>query len=322
MGFRSLDEIVGRADLLERVDQPETPRAQMLDLSLLLKPPVPVARNGIRRVERPGLESLDEAIIADLEACLDAERSFLWCGTIGNHHLSVGARLAGRIAKRHGNAGLTAGSVRLRFRGSAGQSFGAFLLPGMHFELDGEANDYVGKGLCGGDIAIRPRGSVADPVVLGNTVLYGATAGRLFAAGRAGDRFAVRNSGATAVVEGAGDHCCEYMTGGTVVVLGPVGRNFAAGMSSGIAYVLDDEDVLTTRCNGEMVAVGELDEGDEARLHELIHEHVARTGSPKALRLLEDWARHCSRFRKVAAPVPTAAVQASVEPSDQGVVAR
>jgi glutamate synthase (NADPH/NADH) large chain/glutamate synthase (ferredoxin) len=325
MGFRSIDEIIGRADLLERVDRPETPRAQMLDLSLLLKPPVPVARNGARRIERPGIESLDEAILKDLGPCLEAGRSFLWCGTIGNHHLTVGARIAGLIAERQGNAGLSDGSVRLQFRGTAGQSFGAFLLPGMHFELDGEANDYVGKGLCGGDIAIRPRGPTTDQVILGNTILYGATAGRLFAAGRAGDRFAVRNSGAVAVVEGAGDHCCEYMTGGVVVVLGPVGRNFGAGMSSGVAYVLDDEGLLATRCNGELVAVTELDQDDEAQLHGLIHEHVARTRSPRGLQLLEDWAQHRHRFRKVAAPAPVTVAQEPVtpgEPSGEGVVAR
>src|SRR6185503_16444808 len=241
MGFRSVDEIIGRADLLERVDPPETPRAQMLDLSMLLQRPAGDNRGVHRRIERPGVASLDDVIYADLEASLDAGRRFLWAGTIGNHHLSVGARVAGQIAERVGNIGLPAGSVRLRFRGTAGQSFGAFALPGMHLELDGEANDYVGKGLCGGEIIIRPRGQTPDPVVMGNTILYGATSGQLFAAGRAGDRFGVRNSGATAVVEGAGDHCCEYMTGGTVVVLGPAGRNFGAGMSAGVAYVLDDD---------------------------------------------------------------------------------
>ena len=321
MGFRFLDEIVGRTDLLERVDRPETPRAQMLDLSLLLTAAPPVVRANGSRIERPNIESLDETILEELEACLDAGRSFLWVGTVGNHHLSVGAQLAGRIAMREGNAGLKAGTVRLRFRGSAGQSFGAFLLPGMHVELDGEANDYVGKGLCGGDITVRPRGPAVDQVVVGNTVLYGATAGRLFAAGRAGDRFAVRNSGATAVVEGAGDHCCEYMTGGTVVVLGPVGRNFGAGMSSGVAYVLDDEGLLATRCNLEMVAVGELDADDEAYLHGLIHEHAARTASPKALKLLEDWATRRRQFRKVAAMAFVPAAPEPVAP-DEGAVAR
>jgi glutamate synthase domain-containing protein 2/glutamate synthase domain-containing protein 3 len=325
MGFRSLDEIIGRADLLERVDRPESPRAQMLDLSLLLQPPQSDQRRAAGRIERPGLETLDDGILDDLEASLEAGRRYLWCGVIGNHHLSVGARIAGRIAERVGNAGLERGAVRLRFRGTAGQSFGAFALPGMHLELDGEANDYVGKGLCGGEIVVRPRGFAADPVVMGNTVLYGATGGRLFAAGRAGDRFAVRNSGATAVVEGAGDHCCEYMTGGTVVVLGPVGRNFGAGMSSGVAYVLDQDGSLASRCNPDMVAVSELEPGDDERLRAFIEEHVTLTDSARGRGLLEHWAHVRSSFRRVAAPQPAAApepVVADEGAADQGAVAR
>src|SRR5213596_1720690 len=192
---------------------------------------------------------------------LDSGRPFAGVYDIGNHHLTVGARIAGRLAQRHGNAGLPPGAVRLRFRGSAGQSFGSFALPGMQLELEGEANDYVGKGLTGGEIVIRPfreaaaAGNTDQHVLLGNTALYGATAGKLFAAGRAGDRFAVRNSGVIAVIEGAGAHCCEYMTAGVVVVLGPVGRNFAAGMSNGTAYVLDDTETFSARCNTDMVAV-------------------------------------------------------------------
>jgi glutamate synthase (NADPH/NADH) large chain/glutamate synthase (ferredoxin) len=337
MGFKTMDDIIGRADLLERVDRPEAPRAQMLDLSMLLQPPFPGRRHSAAgRIERPGVQSLEEAILGELDDSLNADRRFLWCGNIGNHHLSVGARIAGRIAERVGNAGLPAGTVRLRFRGSAGQSFGAFALPGMHLELDGEANDYVGKGLCGGEITIRPRPGVAarHPVLAGNTVLYGATAGRLFIAGRAGDRFAVRNSGATAVVEGTGDHCCEYMTRGTVVVLGPVGRNFGAGMSNGAAYVLDDDDSLSSLCNPDMVAVTDLEESDETVLRQLLSEHAGLTGSPKARAILEDWPAQRARFRKVAPPAPPAPPQspaaeaapaasdAPEEASDQGAVAQ
>ena len=232
---------------------------------------------------------------------------------IGNHHLTVGARIAGRIAERHGNVGLPPGSVRLRFRGSAGQSFGAFALPGMQLELEGEANDYVGKGLTGGEIVIRPfreaaaAGNTDQHVLLGNTALYGATAGKLFAAGRAGDRFAVRNSGVIAVIEGAGAHCCEYMTAGVVVVLGPVGRNFAAGMSNGTAYVLDDTETFSARCNTDMVAVRALEPSDEQVVLELLHEHCAKTGSAKARVILDSWDRCGPLFRKVvphAAPVP------------------
>src|SRR5438034_921687 len=233
MGYARLDEIIGRVDLLERVDRPEVPRAQMLDLSLILADPLAgqdaPRRRVVERNDRPGVQSLDDEILETLGPRLAGGRAFAGVYDIGNHHLTVGARIAGRIAERHGNVGLPSGAVRLRFRGSAGQSFGAFALPGMHLELEGEANDYVGKGLSGGEIAIRPfreaayAGATHRNVILGNTALYGATGGKLFAAGRAGDRFAVRNSGAVAVIEGAGNHCCEYMTAGVVVVRGPCG---------------------------------------------------------------------------------------------------
>src|SRR6266487_1306178 len=273
LGYRTLDDVIGRAELLERVDRPEVPRAQMLDLSLLLADPAAdrdaPRRRTVARNDRPGVESLDEEILETLGARLDEGRPFAGVYDIGNHHLTVGARIAGRIADRVGNVGLPAGSIRLRFRGSAGQSFGAFALPGVRLELEGDANDYVAKGLSGGEIVIRPfresvlAGTGDQQVLLGNTVLYGATAGKLFAAGRAGDRFAVRNSGAVAVIEGAGAHCCEYMTAGVVVVLGPVGRNFAAGMSNGIAYVLDEAETFAARLNSDMVQVRALEPSDE-----------------------------------------------------------
>src|SRR5690349_1819975 len=288
LGCRSMDEIIGRADLLERVDRPEVPRAQMLDLSLLLADPLADRAGPRRRIternDRPEVESLDEEILRTLGPRLESGRPFAGVYDIGNHHLTVGARIAGYLAGR-GGKGLPAEWIRLRFRGSAGQSFGAFTMPGMRLELEGEANDYVGKGLSGGDLVIRPVREAAatddtDPqVILGNTALYGATAGTLFAAGRAGDRFAVRNSRAVAVIEGAGDHCCEYMTAGTVVVLGPVGRNFAAGMSNGTAYLLDEAEVFTRRVNGEMVAVLDLDDEDDARLRKLVQHHATSTGS-------------------------------------------
>src|SRR5436853_481157 len=317
LGCRSMDDAIGRVDLLERVDHPEVPRAQMLDLSLLLTDPLAgreePRRRTVQRNDRPGVESLDDEILSALEPRLDSGRPFAGVYDIGNHHLAVGARIAGRIAERHGNVGLPPGSVRLRFRGSAGQSFGAFALPGMQLELEGEANDYVGKGLTGGEIVIRPfreaaaAGSTDQHVLLGNTALYGATAGRLFAAGRAGDRFAVRNSGVIAVIEGAGAHCCEYMTAGVVVVLGPVGRNFAAGMSNGTAYVLDDTETFSARCNTDMVAVRALEPPDEQVVVELLREHCAKTGSAKARVILDSWDRCGPLFRKVvphAAPVP------------------
>jgi glutamate synthase (ferredoxin) len=318
LGVARLDELIGRIELLQRVERPETPRARMLDLSTLLAPPADRQRPRRRTVERnvrPGLVSLDEEILGR------AEPNGTY--TIGNHHLTVGARIAGNVARTHGNAGPTA-PIRLRFRGSAGQSFGAFTLPRMHLHLEGEANDHVGKGLCGGEIVIRPFRHAAfatggeSYVLLGNTALYGATAGRLFAAGSAGDRFAVRNSGAVAVIEGAGDHCCEYMTGGVVVVLGPVGRNFGAGMANGVAYVLDERGTVAAHCNQDMVAVTDLSAADQSRLLKLIRLQYHKTGSARAKMILERWESYHTLFRKVcppaAAPAPVSPVQTS-EPS-------
>jgi glutamate synthase (ferredoxin) len=318
LGARRMDDIIGRVELLEQVERAETPRAQLLDLSALLAPPTDRTasrRRTIARNVRPGIVSLDEEILAHNAAT--APRVF----SIGNHHLTVGARIAGDLARAHGGAG-PGEPLRLRFRGSAGQSFGAFTLPRMHLQLEGEANDHVGKGLCGGEIVIRPfRGAAyanGSHVLLGNTALYGATSGRLFAAGAAGDRFAVRNSGAIAVIEGAGDHCCEYMTGGVVVVLGPVGRNFAAGMSNGIAYVLDERGAgaagaagaaggtggtLESRCNLDMVAVTGLNTMDERALRKLIQQHFHKTGSSRARLILGHWDAYRTAFRKVAPPV-------------------
>jgi len=265
----------------------------------LLSPPASESeprRRTFERNVRPGLVSLDAEILAQQDA---VPRVI----PIGNHHLTVGARIAGDIARLHGGGG--AGTpLRLRFRGSAGQSFGAFTLPGMHLQLEGEANDHVGKGICGGEIVIRPfRGAgYTTGVLIGNTALYGATSGHLFAAGSAGDRFAVRNSGAIAVIEGAGDHCCEYMTGGVVVVLGPVGRNFAAGMSNGIAYVLDERGLLESRCNLEMVAVGGLNTMDERVVRKLVQQHFHKTGSARARIILGQWEAYRALFRKVAPP--------------------
>src|SRR5438094_749020 len=324
LGCRRLDDVIGRVDLLERVDRPEVPRAQMLDLSLILADPSPARpdaarRRAVERNDRPGVASLDDQILAELQPCLEDGRPFAGTYDVGNGHLTLGARVAGRVAERYGSAGLPAGRIRLRFRGSAGQSFGAFAVPGMQLELEGEANDYVGKGLSGGDLVIRPfPGASGRHVILGNTVLYGAIGGTLFAAGRAGDRFAVRNSGAVAVVEGAGNHCCEYMTGGAVVVLGEVGRNFGAGMSNGVAYVLDETEHLASLVNGDMVAIQLLETADEWRLLALVEEHIAKTASPRAQALLAAWHRYLPLFRKVVPIVVPAAVPAAT-PTSPGV---
>src|SRR4051794_11494288 len=319
LGVSSMNEIIGRNDWLTRIERPEVPRAQMLDLGLLIgagpRGGYPLAAGGAARQEplrrtvernlRPGVVSLDEEILEEVEPYLQSALPFSGHYQIRNHHLAVGARVAGAIVERTGDVGLPRGAVQLRFSGTAGQSFGAFTCRGMHLELEGEANDYVAKGLSGGEIVIRPfrrAGYAHAPhqhLIVGNTVLYGATAGRLFAAGQAGDRFAVRNSGAVAVIEGAGNHCCEYMTGGIVVVLGSVGRNFGAGMSNGVAYVLDESGRIVSRVNHDMVEVDAADARDLELLRKLIREHEERTVSARARAILVEWDRFAPLFRKV-----------------------
>jgi glutamate synthase (ferredoxin) len=226
----------------------------------------------------------------------------------------VGAHLSGALVRRFGE--LSPGAVRLKFRGPAGQSFGAFAIRGLVLELEGEANDGVGKGLSGAEIVLRPSpraGSAARAgaqTILGNAALYGATSGRLFAAGRAGDRFAVRNSGAVAVVEGLGAHGCEYMTGGTVVVLGGTGANFGAGMTNGVAFVLDEDGRFGSRCNTELVSVEPIGPADEEILLPLITAHLERTGSAVAARVLSSWADVRGLFRRVIPRAAPAAVLA------------
>jgi glutamate synthase (ferredoxin) len=230
---------------------------------------------------------------------------------IVNTDRSVCARLGGEIAARHGNKGFR-GQLNLCFEGAAGQSFAAFLVQGMHVRLLGDANDYVGKGINGGRITVVPPEGVANPgeqVILGNTCLYGATGGELFALGRAGERFAVRNSGARAVVEGAGDHCCEYMTGGVVVVLGDTGLNVAAGMTGGVAFLLDEDGRLGERVNPEIVAIHPLETPEqEAVLKPLLETHLANTGSARAAAILADWPSWKPRFRVLVPPSEKATV--------------
>ena len=307
MGARSMDDIIGRADLLQRAERPEMPRSAMLDLSMVLTttPTASTKRRTVARNERHGNQSLDAQMLADAATFLDAGTPYTGRYAIRNHHLTVGARVAGAIAKRFGQAGLPDGALTLHFAGSAGQSFGAFGVRGMRLNLEGEANDYVGKGLNGAEISIRPfhdaryLGAGHLNMIVGNTVLYGATDGMLFAAGQAGDRFAVRNSGACAVIEGVGNHACEYMTGGVVAVLGRAGRNFGAGMSNGLGYVFDETDTFASRVNHDMVLLGEFDAEDDALLMLLLRSHVARTSSARARYMLDAWDAMRPRWRKV-----------------------
>ncbi len=320
LGARSLEEVIGRNELLELIPRPDAPRAHLLDLSRLLGPTTSgteAPRRTVVRNDRPGLLNLDQEILPDLESALSSGRPFTAQYPIRNHHLTVGALIAGTIAARSGNAGLPPETVTLRFSGSAGQSFGAFAVRGMRLDLEGEANDYVGKGLSGGEITIRPFRRAAygaathHHVILGNTALYGATGGLLLAAGQAGDRFAVRNAGAIAVVEGAGNHCCEYMTGGVVAVLGRAGRNLGAGMSNGIAYVLDESSTQHARVNDELVSLDILEDADEELLLRLLQLHEERTASPRARTLLDAWNDWRGLFRRVAPRGSTGLIEAT-----------
>jgi glutamate synthase domain-containing protein 3 len=261
-----------------------------------------------RRHTRQQVPVLDDALDWELlRACkpaLDrAEAVKLGPIPIRNVNRTVGGILSGEITRRHGALGLPEGTIEVALSGSAGQSFAAWLAPGVTFSLRGETNDYAGKGLSGGVVSVRPPETALfraeENMIVGNTVLYGATAGRAFFRGLAGERFAVRNSGAHAVVEGVGDHGCEYMTGGRVVVLGPTGRNFAAGMSGGVAYVYDVDRQFEKRCNLELVDLERLTDDDELEVRALISEHAARTGSLVARNALAAWDRTRERFVKV-----------------------
>jgi glutamate synthase domain-containing protein 2/glutamate synthase domain-containing protein 1/glutamate synthase domain-containing protein 3 len=306
LGVRTYDELIGRTDLLEMDGAIEHWKARGVDLSSVFAMPE-VADGAPRHRIRPPDSVLDDALdwelIRDAEPALKRGQAVQLSTSVRNVNRTVGGLLSSEIARRYGPDGLPEGTIEVALEGSAGQSFGAWLMPGVTFTLAGETNDYTGKGLAGGIVTVRPPEDAGfraeDNVIVGNTVLYGATAGRAFFRGLAGERFAVRNSGANAVVEGVGDHGCEYMTGGRVVVLGPTGRNFGAGMSGGIAYVYDDCNAFANCCNTELVELESLSEHDEAELKDLIAEHAERTGSPVAQRMLDDWEASVRRFLKV-----------------------
>jgi glutamate synthase (NADPH) large chain len=306
LGIHEFDELVGQVELLERDPAVPGGKASKIDLSEVLRAPAVAAEAPRRKVEPgPGAPTtLDHTLIAEAAPAVEHGDGVKLSSPIRNVDRAVGGMLSNAVIAAHGEVGLPEDTIQVDLEGSAGQSFGAWLAPGISLTLRGEANDYAGKGLCGGIVAVRPFPTANVPaesqVIVGNTVLYGATGGRAFFRGLAGERFAVRNSGASAVVEGVGDHGCEYMTGGHVVVLGPTGRNFAAGMSGGIAYVLNGDGGFERRCNKALVDLEELTDPDEiADVKGLIEEHARRTGSPIAEQLLSEWEARLGEFTKV-----------------------
>ncbi len=322
LGIKKFDDMIGRADLLDMRQGIEHWKASGLDFSRLLA--VPQVAADVPRfhvdVQNHGLEkALDQKLIEKSKPAIDRGEKVQFMEVARNVNRSVGAMLSGAVTKVHPQ-GLPDVTIRIQLEGTGGQSFGAFLCNGITLYLIGDANDYTGKGLSGGRIVVRPsidfRGDAINNIIVGNTAMYGATLGEAFFAGVAGERFAVRLSGASAVIEGTGDHGCEYMTGGTVAVLGKTGRNFAAGMSGGIAYVYDEDGQFATRCNTAMVSLEKVltvaeqetvvpkaawhrDQSDEAQLKKLLEDHHRWTGSKRARDLLDNWSTAREKFVKV-----------------------
>jgi glutamate synthase (NADPH/NADH) large chain len=336
MGFRTVNEMIGRVDRIDVRPALDHWKAHGVDLSRILYAAPAETAKGLWNMDRQdhGLgRALDNVLIADAKVALEEGKPFRGEYQVRNINRTVGAMLSGEVAKRYGHAGLPDDTIQLKFLGQAGQSFGAFAARGVTLELWGDGNDYVGKGLSGGRVVVRqPQGTMREPtrnIIVGNTVLYGAIAGEAYFEGVAGERFAVRNSGAVAVVEGVGDHGCEYMTGGVVVVLGETGRNFAAGMSGGVAYVYDPESRFKSLCNTAMVeleaiqpanpaqpgeegarpvqrapsvennGMGDMLRFDAERLKILVERHQLYTGSKRAAELLANWDQALASFVKV-----------------------
>jgi glutamate synthase (NADPH/NADH) large chain/glutamate synthase (ferredoxin) len=307
MGFRTVNEMVGRMDRLEPHEAIEHWKARGLDLTPMLQ--LPEVSEDVATYcqvgQDHGLEqALDHQLIELSKGALENRERVDIQLPIRNSNRVVGTMLSGEVAKRYGEEGLPEDTINCLFQGSAGQSYGAFLARGVSMTLEGDANDYFAKGMSGGrSVVYPPSGSTFVPektTIVGNVVLYGATGGKVFIRGLAGERFAVRNSGAQVVVEGVGDHGCEYMTGGVVVVLGTTGRNFAAGMSGGVAYVLDEDGSFSSRCNPDMVGLERVvEEEDRTLLRKLIEEHLHYTKSVSARRVLETWDNLLPRFVKV-----------------------
>jgi len=305
LGFETVDEMIGRVDVLQQRDDVEHPKAKKLDLSAILAEPAgDDDRYKTREQTHEVDEQLDWDILEEIGDTVETGDPVSLSMDIDNVDRAVGATLSNRISKEHGTPGLPSDTIRVDFEGVAGQSFGAFLQDGVTFELTGTANDYVGKGLSGGKMIVNtPAAAPYEPeenTLIGNVALYGATQGELYVNGQAGERFAVRNSGVRAVVESVGDHGCEYMTGGAVAVLGDTGKNFAAGMSGGVAYVLDREGDFPQKVNRGMVSTFDtLDERDRSMLRRLLENHVAYTDSDRGQYILDNWDEELDNFVKV-----------------------
>ncbi len=320
LGFRTVDEMVGRVDMLEVNEKNRHWKTENLNLSAVLYRPELPTRFAVRKTEEQKNQTmhvLDKKLIEAATPALESGKKIQAAFEVRNTDRSLGAMLSGEVTKRYGSEGLPEDTIDLTFAGTAGQSFGAFAAPGVTLRLYGDANDYVGKGLSGGKLIIAPGRhstlAAEENIIAGNTLLYGATSGQAFISGRAGERFAVRNSGASAVVEGIGEHGCEYMTGGRIVILGETGRNFGAGMSGGIAYIFDEKDELSAKCNFEMIELEPLAEQDLRLVRSMIEDHVENTGSPKGKRILADWTKYAARFVRAVSPQYRAVMEGTAQ---------
>jgi glutamate synthase domain-containing protein 3 len=330
LGVAHLDDLIGRPEFLRIREVPHHPKANKLNLNPVLRNVAKeydqdIARTcRVNRNEKLGHHPLDDKILQQAHVALTDQRSVTLSFKVKNRHRNIGTKLSGEIAYQHGNHGLPENTITLNLEGSAGQSLGTFLTTGVKIILTGEANDYVGKGMCGGEIVILPPRDACftswENSIIGNTVMYGATGGRLYAAGLAGERFCVRNSGGFAVVEGVGDHACEYMTGGTVVILGGCGKNFGAGMSGGVAYLLDEKGLFPQMVNPDMVKYEGLSADDDEILKGFIREHGEKTGSHRASHILDKWEEFRPFFVKVSpkfVPKPVEGDEVPVDTDDK-----
>jgi len=326
LGFRTISEMIGRVDCLRQRVLADHPKANTVDLSKLLVDPARGDSAAVRHATRerndgPEDRTIDDVIMQDAKEAINDGKPIVLEYKVANTNRSVGTQLSGEIGYQYGEEGLPPNTIEVRLLGSAGQSLGAFLAPGVRLVLTGESNDYVGKGMSGGEIIIKPRSprhfKAQDCMIIGNTVMYGATGGALYASGRAGERFCVRNSGGTAVVEGVGDHCCEYMTNGTVVILGNTGKNFGAGMTGGTAYVLDVEDRFESLYNPQLITPYRLEAAEDiAALQGFIYKHLETTESELAKEILGNWTGYLGKFWKVIPTIP-AAKPAESTPEDK-----